>query len=152
MGAGKEVGGRREAGFTLLELLVTLIVIAVVLGVVTPTIGRSLETLRTRAEIAGFAAILRHGRELAITTRVSYAVVVEPSVRRVTVRAGGPDGEVRETRVLSERLRMDGTGGLSVGFDPVGSSTGGEFRLTATDSVWRVTVDPVTGRVKIARQ
>ena len=151
MGAREKVGDRRQAGFTLLELLVTLIVIAVVLGVVTPTIGRSLETLRTRAEIAGFAASLRHARELAVTTRVAHAIVVEPGGRRVTVRAGGPEGEVHETRVLSERVRIDGAG-LSVGFDPVGASTGGEFRLVANDSAWRVTVDPVTSRVKVVRE
>lgn len=151
MGAGEEVARRRQAGFTLLELLVTLIVIAVVLGVVTPTIGRSLETLRTRAELAGFAATLRHARELAVTSRVPHAVVVEPAARRVSVREGGPDGEVRETRVLSDRVRIDGVG-LTVGFDPVGASTGGEFRLVANDSAWRVTVDPVTSRVRVIRE
>ncbi|MGH7354219.1 MAG: pilus assembly FimT family protein [Candidatus Rokuibacteriota bacterium] len=151
MGAGEEVERRRQAGFTLLELLVTLIVIAVVLGVVTPTIGRSLETLRTRAELAGFAATLRHARELAVTSRVPHAVVVEPAARRVSVREGGPDGEVRETRVLSDRVRIDGVG-LTVGFDPVGASTGGEFRLVANDSAWRVTVDPVTSRVRVIRE
>ena len=122
-----------------------------VLGVVTPTIGRSLETLRTRAEIAGFAAIFRHARELAVTTRVTYAVVVEPGARRVTVHAGGPDGEVRETRVLSERLRFDGAA-LTVGFDPVGSSTGGDFRLVGNGGAWHVTIDPVTGRIKVTRE
>ena len=151
MGARKEVGGRRQAGFTLLELLVTLIVVAVVLGVVTPTIGRSLETLRTRAEIAGFAATLRHARELAVTTRAPHAIVVEPGVRRLTVRAGGPDGEVRETRVLSERVRIDGAD-LTMSFDPIGASTGGEFRLVANNSTWRVTVDPVTSRVRVTRE
>jgi prepilin-type N-terminal cleavage/methylation domain-containing protein len=151
MGAGEEVARRRQAGLTLLELLVTLLVLAVVLSVVTPTIGRSIETLRTRAELAGFAAILRHARERAVTTRVAHAVVVEPSARRVTVREGGPDGEVRETRVLSERLRF-AEGTPSLGFDPVGSSTGGDFRLVANDGAWRVSVDPVTSRVKVTRQ
>ena len=52
----------RTAGFTLLELIITLAILAVVMALVTPAIGRSTEAMRMRAEVAGFAALLRHAR------------------------------------------------------------------------------------------
>src|SRR5947207_10897101 len=81
------MGRRSEVarGFTLLELIVTLAVLALAVAVVTPAIGRGTEGLRARAEVASFAATLRHAREQAITTQRTYRVVVDPDARRVSV-------------------------------------------------------------------
>ena len=46
MGQRREVDSR---GFTLLELIVTLLVIAVAVGLVAPVIGRSTDALRGRS-------------------------------------------------------------------------------------------------------
>src|SRR5205807_1038286 len=56
MGNRSEIGAR---GFTLIELIVTLLVVAVAIGLVAPAIGRSTEGVRARAEVAGFSATLR---------------------------------------------------------------------------------------------
>jgi general secretion pathway protein H len=81
------MGRRAEvaAGFTLLELVVALALLAVALAVVTPAIGRGTESLRARAEVAGFAATLRHAREQAITSQRSRRVVIDREAHRVTV-------------------------------------------------------------------
>jgi hypothetical protein len=106
-----------------------------------------------RAEVAGFSALLRHARERAIVSQKPQAVVVETAVQRVSVRAGGPDGEVRETRVLPERLTIEATPppALTVQFDSRGGSSGGDFRLSSGTITWRVTVDALTGRVRTSR-
>ena len=140
-------------GFTLLELVVTLFVIVLTIGIAVPVIGRSSNAIRARADVAGFSAVLRHARERAITTRVSHAVVIDPAARKMTVLAGGTDGDVKETRTLSERLTVQATPppALTVRFEPEGTSSGADYRVTAGDVVYRVTVDPVTGRVKNTR-
>jgi general secretion pathway protein H len=140
-------------GFTLLELIVTLFVIMLTMGLVVPVIGRSSTAIRARADVAGFSAVLRHARERAITTRKSHAVVIDPAARKMTVFAGGTDGDVKETRTLSDRLTVQATPppALTVQFQPEGTSSGAEYRVTAGDIVYRVTVDPVTGRVKNTR-
>jgi len=119
-----------------------------------PTIGRSTESVRVRAEVAGFSAMLRHARERAIVTRTPQAVVIDPAARRVRRLAGGPEGEVRESRPLSERLTVeaDPPPALTVRFEPQGGSSGGDFRLASGAIVYRVTVDALTGRVRSARQ
>ena len=80
MGQQPKVDAR---GFTLLELIVTLVVIAVAAGLVAPAIGRSTESLRVRAEVAGFSATFRHAREQAITTRQAFTVQVRRPTRTI---------------------------------------------------------------------
>jgi prepilin-type N-terminal cleavage/methylation domain-containing protein len=140
---------RDSRGFTLLELIVTLFVILLTIGLAVPVIGRSSDAIRARADVAGFSAVLRHARERAITSRQSHAVVVDPAGRKMTVLAG-PDGDVKETRAISERLTVQATPppALTVRFEPEGTSSGADYRVTAGDVVYRVTVDPITGRVK----
>jgi general secretion pathway protein H len=148
MGKRGQVGAQ---GFTLLELIVTLFVIALAVGVVVPVVGRSTETLRGRADIARFSAMLRHARDQAITTRRGHALVVDLAAHRATIVAA-PD-EVRQVRTLSADLRVEATppDALTVRFEPNGLSSGGNFRLTTGRTRYRVTVDPVTGRVKAER-
>jgi prepilin-type N-terminal cleavage/methylation domain-containing protein len=149
MGQQPKVDAR---GFTLLELIVTLVVIAVAAGLVAPAIGRSTESLRVRAEVAGFSATFRHAREQAITTRQAFTVQVSLANRMLTVTTG--EDEVRWTRALSKRveLRADTPGSLAVRFEPQGTSSGGEFHLMSGKIVYRVTVDAVTGRVRNQRE
>jgi general secretion pathway protein H len=145
--------GRRAGGFTLLELIVVLAILAVVVALVTPSIGRGTEAVRMRAEVAGFAAMLRHARERAIVSQRPQAVVVDPINQRISMRAGGPDGDLRETRVLPDRLVVEATPppALVVQFDARGGSSGGDFRLSWGNLVYRVTVDALTGRVRSSR-
>lgn len=149
MGQQPKVDAR---GFTLLELIVTLVVIAVAAGLVAPAIGRSTESLRVRAEVAGFSATFRHAREQAITMRQAFTVQVNLVNRLLTVTTG--EDEVRWTRALSKRveLRADTPGSLAVRFEPQGTSSGGEFHLMSGKIVYRVTVDAVTGRVRNQRE
>ena len=149
MGQQPKVDAR---GFTLLELIVTLVVLAVVVGLVAPTIGRSTENLRTRAEVAGFSATFRHAREQAITTRQHYTVVVNPTTRLLTVTTG--DDEVRWTRTLSSHVdvRAETPAALTVHFQPQGTSSGGAFHVSSGKISYRVTVDAVTGRVRNQRE
>jgi hypothetical protein len=78
--------------------------------------------------------------------------VVDPGAHRATIVAA-PD-EVRQTRVLSADLGVEATPpeALTVRFEPSGLSSGGNFRLTAGRTRYRVTVDPLTGRVRVERQ
>jgi len=149
MGKQPKVGSR---GFTLLELVVALLVIAVAMGLVAPTIGRSLEGLRVRSEVSGFSATLRHARERAITSREPHVVVVNPTRRLMTVT--GAEDEVRWTRALSPRLTIEAVtpDALKVRFEPQGTSSGGAFRLSTGSVSYRISVDAVTGRVRNHRE
>lgn len=140
-----------QRGFSLLELIVVLSILALAAGLAAPSISRSTDALKLRAEIASFSAVLRHAREQAITTRQAHRVVVEPAAHQVRVYAGE---EVRRTRAIPARWSVDAPGdaSLAVRFEPHGTSTGGHYRIVADNIVWRVTIDAFTGRVRTIRE
>lgn len=139
------------AGFTLLELVVTLMVMALAVALVGPAIGRGTDGIRVRAEVARFAALLRYAREQAITSGSTHVLLVEPAAHRVRLIAGD---EVRQTRALPADMTVvaEPPPGLSVRFEPEGTSTGGFFRLASGRIRYRVSVDRLTGRVRAERE
>ena len=161
-----------QRGFTLIELVVTLLVLAIAVAVVTPAIGRSTEALRTRAQVARLTAMLRHAREQAITTGLErlppvgrpawpppYAhsqsnesgAHMELHDRFLAVDMTGDD--VAETRTLPSDVTIEASPpqALTVRFEPYGVSNGGDFRVQAGTVRYRVIVDGLTGRVKATR-
>lgn len=151
MGQQREVAAGRSPGFTLLELILTLFVLALAAGLAAPAIGRTAETIRARADVAAFTALLRHAHERAITTRQRLSVVVDPGERRITVAS--EEGE-KEARTLEARVAVEASPppALTVRFEPSGTSSGGEFRVSSGPARYRVTIDPVTGRVRANRE
>ena len=131
-----------EAGFTLIEVLVALAILSIAVV----------------ASIQGFAQGLRllklagdHQHAMLLADQ-KMREVVDPAGHRATIVAA-PD-EVRQTRALSADLRIDATPpeALRVNFEPNGVSSGGDFRLTTGRMRFRVSVDQLTGRVRIERQ
>jgi prepilin-type N-terminal cleavage/methylation domain-containing protein len=140
---------RRGDGFTLIELAVTLFVFALVSMIVVPGIGRSVESVRARAEVSGFAAYLRAAREQAIMRGEAQAVRLDPETRSLLITPVGSDA-VRSSRTFNFLLRIeaDPPDALAVTFEPQGLSSGGTFRILAPGNRrYLVTVDPLTGRV-----
>src|SRR5262249_42677118 len=149
VGQQPEVNDAR--GFTLIELVVTLQVLAVAVAVVTPSIGRGSENLRARAQVARLTAMLRHAREQAITTRKVHSLVGDPAAHRVTIVAGE---EVTETRTLPADLTIEAVPppALTVRFEPYGVSNGGDFHVQSGPVRYRVVVDGLTGHVRASRE
>jgi len=145
--------GQREGGFTLVELILVLFIIALVAGLVLPAVGRGVETLQLRAEVSAFSAFLRYAREQAITKREAQEVTIKPEAHLLILRTAGSDS-ASKSRKLSPRIAIsaDTPSGNSITFSPRGVSTGASFRLTAPDGrAYSVRVDPLTGRVTNAR-
>jgi type II secretion system protein H len=170
--------GRRaevDQGFTLLELIVTLAVLALAAAVVAPALGRSTDTLRARAEVAGFAATLRHAREQAISQQRTHRVLVDAKTRRIVIERVGESNErpsakddrtrpkdettepetkseVRQAKTLSPNLTIEAAMTSEVIFDARGFASGGDFKVSSAGVAYRVTVDRLTGRVQSVRE
>jgi prepilin-type N-terminal cleavage/methylation domain-containing protein len=138
-------------GYTLIETTVVLLVLALAAGVAAPAIGRGLDAIRLRAEVAGVASFLRAARERAITQRHALDVRIDEAGRTLTLNAG--DEDVRAVRHLSLlHIEADPRAARTVTFFAYGLSTGGRFRLEAPGPVvYVVTVSPLTGRVSTRR-
>lgn len=138
-------------GYTLIETTVVLLVLALAAGLAAPAIGRGLDTIRLRAEVAGVASFLRAARERAITQHHALDVRIDEAGRTLTLNAG--DEDVRAVRHLSVlHIEADPRAARTVTFFAHGLSTGGRFRLEAPGPVvYVVTVSPLTGRVSTRR-
>lgn len=138
-------------GYTLIETTVVLLVLALAAGLAAPAIGRGLDAIRLRAEVAGVASFLRAARERAITQHHALDVRIDEAGRTLTLNAG--DEDVRAVRHLSVlHIEADPRAARTVTFFAYGLSTGGRFRLEAPGPVvYVVTVSPLTGRVSTRR-
>ncbi|HEV8437050.1 MAG TPA: GspH/FimT family pseudopilin [Methylomirabilota bacterium] len=138
-----------QRGFTLIELAITLMVLAVAAGFVAPSIGRGLDGLRARAEVSGFAGFLRAAREQAVTRGEVQEVHLDPETRTLVITAEGSPS-VRSARSFAYLLSIEPNppNARTVRFQPQGLSSGGRFHILAPgDRHYLITVDPITGRV-----
>ena len=135
-------------GYTLIELVVVLAVLAIAAAVVGPAVGRTVDEVRVRGEVAAFAAFLRAAREQAITRQLAYEVVLDHEPRALRLRrAGSEDGVGQPRRTFSAGLRI-AAAAPRVTFWPHGMSSGGRFAIDAPGPRrYVVTVDALTGRV-----
>jgi len=134
-------------GFTLIELAVTIMVLAIATAFVAPAIGRGLDNLRARAEVSGFAGFLRAAREQAVTRGEAQEVRVDPESRTLAIWAEGAQRSSRSFSYLVS-IEPDPPTAKTVKFHPQGLSTGGAFRIVAPGGRrYVVTVDALTGKV-----
>jgi prepilin-type N-terminal cleavage/methylation domain-containing protein len=138
-----------KRGFTLIELSITLLVLALASAIVAPSVGRGLDGLRGRAEVSGFVGFLRAAREQAITRGEAQEVHLDPQTLTLIMSAEGSQA-ARSSRSFAYLLRIEPKppNALMVKFQPGGLSSGGVFHLVAPgDRRYLVTVNPLTGRV-----
>jgi general secretion pathway protein H len=148
-------GARRRGspGFTLIEIVVVLAILAVATALVLPSIGRGTEALRLRSETGRVAALLREARLKAVSQRRAVRVTLDRARNSFALIAGDAEHPVREV-ALAAGLRVTvATGTESVGFSSRGMAR--ETRWLVEASGGRrlaIDVDALTGRVTIGPQ
>jgi general secretion pathway protein H len=136
------------AGFTLLELLVVLGIIAVVLG--TMILARpNASGARVNTVARNVLATLRLARAQAMERNAEIVVSIDPQTRTIGSPQGKwqlPDG-VHVVLTFAESEKRDAAGGLR--FYPDGQSSGGEISLGLAGRNARLTVSWLTGETRI---
>lgn len=130
----------RAAGFTLLEMLVVLAVLALAIALVAGAGGPRPEAV-ARAAADHVAAALRTARGRAILEDRTVTVALDAAGHALRV---GDDAPLR----LPPALALSGP--AVIRFAPDGSSSGGRIVLTGGTRQMAVSVDWLTGRVRRA--
>ena len=141
-------------GFTLVELMVVMVIVALVMGLVATSMSRSISGAEARASTRNLVASLRYTRARAIIEKREQVLLVDIDNR--SYRAPGrkevklPEGvDVTITTARSE-LTAESVGGIR--FFPDGGSTGGHIELIVNDREYRVDVAWLTGETSLERQ
>jgi general secretion pathway protein H len=140
-----------KRGYTLVEVVVVLLLLALATGVVVPSVGRSVDALRGRAAVAGLASFLRAAREQAITKATICEVSLDGERHEVVLRTGA---RIRATRPVPPMLRITTEPGQpsTIIFYPQGLSSGGRLHIEAPGPArYVISVEALTGRVGIRR-
>lgn len=143
---------RAQAGFTLLEVVCVVAVMAMLAAILLPRIPRGTSRPRLDAFAVEVATLLKADRSAAIRGRTAVAAVVDAPSR--TVAAGSSDRVIR----LPEDVRFDsllpqrcnGQPAMStISFFATGMSCGGAIRLSRLGNAIEVRVNWLTGGIDI---
>jgi general secretion pathway protein H len=138
-------------GFTLIEILVVVALIALAVTLVTVTVGSGLSGAKVKAASRDLVAALRYTRGQAIVKHEEKTMSIDVEKRRY--RATGkkwielPKDMTMKLFTARSELEEEGVGRIR--FFPDGSSTGGHIDLLKEEAVWRIEVLWLTGEVSL---
>ncbi len=145
----------RPAGFTLLELLLAMAIIAMAAALLAPSLG-GLEARTFDAQVRRAGALLNHARRAAV---VSGRPATAAFHADAAAAAEGPRGSAGDWTAEGLRLgfrdgagrERDADGTVVVAFYPEGGSSGGVLLLAGAGGTARIGIDPFTGRIASER-
>ena len=149
-----------QRGFTLLEVLLVLTILAMAALLVVPNLG-GIESRSFDAQVREAHALLNHARRTAVVRGLPAEAVFritdepadgvrersEPAAQAGSWQARGVSVAFRD----SNNQRRDVSSQVAVMFFPEGGSTGGELIMQQGNRVAVVSVDPFSGRVRTQR-
>ena len=143
---------RKCRGFTLLEVMVVLVIMALILVIVPPYLPNVMASIHVKSAARELAASLKHARSQAFYNQRETTLIVNVDERNYTLNKKLKtltlpiDASLSLITAKSEQL-SESEG--QVRFFPDGSSTGGQVKLAYKDQEYLIDVHWLTGRVKI---
>jgi general secretion pathway protein H len=141
-----------ERGFTLLEMVCVLAIIALLAAVLLPSLPHQTSRSRLQAYALQTASLLKADRNAAIRRQIDIATLVDAGTR--SIRSGAttdmiriPD-DVHFDALLPQTCNRQAA--LStIAFFANGMSCGGTIALTRFDAGFEIRVNWLTGRIEI---
>jgi general secretion pathway protein H len=142
------------AGFTLLEMLVVIVILALATAVAMPILARPSDGVRLQATARDLINALRLTRAMAIARDAEIALTIDVDKRTfasaaVRTQSFGPDIAAELTFAEPERAARS-TGGFR--FFPDGSTSGGDVHLRLHSSEAKICVNWLTGEAQLGER
>ena len=143
---------RPQAGFTLLELMGVLLLMALFLGLALPGLLRSWERESNRATLREFATTLRTARSEAVTRGVKVRLFLNLKTGRYRLEGSTREGALKGVSLTDARLvwqNPEKSQGY-IAFYGDGSTSGGALALVEpTGRRYLLEVETITGKVSL---
>jgi len=139
-------GACTTSGFSLIEMLAALAIVALATALVMPVTLRPSDALRLDAAAEDIVAALRLTRAAAIARNADAALTIDVELRRFESPAVPPHSLPPDLTVklkIAEPERARSQGGFR--FFPDGSSTGGDMVLALRGKETKICVDWLSG-------
>ncbi|MBS0213057.1 MAG: GspH/FimT family pseudopilin [Proteobacteria bacterium] len=146
------VPARTARGFTLLELIMVIVLIAVAVSLVAGLLGVGRQGRQLRAAVQDVATELKYARTRALVSGQSQVFAMD--VGDGAWNAADHHGKLpKDVQVTFDAVREEQTSAreAAIRFFPDGSSTGGRISLRTRGVGWRVDVRWLTGEVSADR-
>jgi general secretion pathway protein H len=150
--AGADDSRAAEQGFTLLEVVCVLAILAMIWALIPPTLSRGTSRAKLESYAVAAAALLKADRNAAL--RRFSPVATEIDAKSRLMRSGATGRVVRipddvEVDTLLAAVCNRAAVGSSIRFFPSGMSCGGVIALSRLDYGYEIRVNWLTGGVEI---
>ena len=144
---------KRQDGYTLIELLAVLVLVAAIVALGAATISRKLPGQRLQQSAKELAAQLRYTRAQAIATGQPQVFMIDANSRewRAGEKRSGTLSKDIAIVATGARNEQSRPGVAAVRFFPEGAATGGRIVLRNGRAAWQLDVQWLTGEVSMAR-
>lgn len=143
----------KHKGWTLIELLAVMTIIATICALVLPNLGRLLTNIKVRSTVRQVSALLNYARGQAVVHGTNYQVNYDLKEKScwLTKKEGDTyiplTGREGKTLFIPEDIAFK-TEVEAITFYPKGISSGGEIIIEN----FRIVVDEITGIVEVLRE
>jgi type II secretion system protein H len=156
---------RNAGGFTLIEMLLVLVFMALIAGLSVPYIGSSLDRIQLQAEAREIRSALGYARSQAITLKTlfifngdlqsnQYWLSIPRDDKTTPIKTIEETVKFKTFTAKKNRIEDDI---FQIHFYPRGNSTGGTIELELAkadkeDAYYEIIIDPIIGNTKIHKK
>lgn len=141
----------RSRGFTLVELLITLVIMIAVVAVAVPKFSRALTYVELRKSTQQIAASLRKVRNDSLAESRVLELTVSPEQQSISLAGDEVVYQWPEdiTVEVANHVPSIESPEPKIRFYPDGSATDSALIVTALERDYTITIDWLTGRVRV---
>ena len=143
----------RRRGFTLLELIVVMVLMALGVSLITTSLGRGLGKRRPKAFVQQFVGLCRQARSQALSSARPVTLTIDGETRRCRLGDRQPGLKIPEmVKIEVENLApgYHSEAGYQLVFFPDGSSTGDRLVFSVDGQPMAFFhLDPLTGFIQL---